>query len=223
MSTKSKNSDKANMKAKTVVSDHAKSTSKTQRAGLQFPVGRIHTRLRKGNYAKRIGAGAAVYMAAVMEYLAAEVFELASNAARDNKKTRINARHIQLAVRNDEELSKFLQHKDPQDAAIDSHAKPPTNSVEIVERYNGILYGKQLPEIESQSSPDDLSNRISTPPAHHHQSSPGVTKGFIWDRKGQNKTYSDPDPNPIFVSHSPKRPIGPNLTASFIFSHIKKR
>ncbi|KAI1724819.1 histone H2A type 1-A [Ditylenchus destructor] len=72
MSTKSKNSDKANMKAKTVVSDHAKSTSKTQRAGLQFPVGRIHTRLRKGNYAKRIGAGAAVYMAAVMEYLAAE-------------------------------------------------------------------------------------------------------------------------------------------------------
>ncbi|KAI1713524.1 core histone h2A/H2B/H3/H4 domain-containing protein [Ditylenchus destructor] len=109
MSTKSKNSDKASMKAKHVVSGH-KNSSKSQRAGLQFPVGRIHTRLRKGNYAKHIGAGAAVYMAAVMEYLAAEVFELASNAARDNKKTRINARHIQLAVRNDEELSKFLQH-----------------------------------------------------------------------------------------------------------------
>ena len=30
------------------------------------------------------------------------------NAARDNKKTRIVPRHIQLAVRNDEELNKLL-------------------------------------------------------------------------------------------------------------------
>jgi len=85
-----------------------KAKSRSSRAGLQFPVGRIHRLLRKGNYSERVGAGAPVYLAAVMEYLAAEVLELAGNAARDNKKTRIIPRHLQLAIRNDEELNKLL-------------------------------------------------------------------------------------------------------------------
>merc|ERR1712142_285499 len=90
------------------ISRGGKAMSRSSRAGLQFPVGRIHRLLRKGNYAERVGAGAPVYLAAVMEYLAAEVLELAGNAARDNKKTRIIPRHLQLAVRNDEELNKLL-------------------------------------------------------------------------------------------------------------------
>ncbi|KAI1704475.1 core histone h2A/H2B/H3/H4 domain-containing protein [Ditylenchus destructor] len=54
-----------------------KAKSRSSRAGLQFPVGRLHRLLRKGNYAERVGAGAPVYLAAVLEYLAAEVLELA--------------------------------------------------------------------------------------------------------------------------------------------------
>ncbi|CAH1424933.1 probable histone H2A.3 [Lactuca sativa] len=97
-------------RGKTLASSGAakKATSRSSKAGLQFPVGRIARFLKAGKYAERVGAGAPVYLAAVLEYLAAEVLELAGNAARDNKKTRIVPRHIQLAVRNDEELSKLL-------------------------------------------------------------------------------------------------------------------
>ncbi|XP_044108365.1 histone H2A type 1-H-like [Neovison vison] len=86
----------------------AKAKTRSSRAGLQFLVGRVHRLLRKGNYSERVGAGAPVYLAAVLEYLTAEILELAGNAARDNKKTRIIPRHLQLAIRNDEELNKLL-------------------------------------------------------------------------------------------------------------------
>ncbi|WOL07645.1 putative histone H2A.2 [Canna indica] len=96
-------------RGKTLASGAAKKgTSRSSKAGLQFPVGRMARFLKAGKYAERVGAGAPVYLAAVLEYLAAEVLELAGNAARDNKKTRIVPRHIQLAVRNDDELTKLL-------------------------------------------------------------------------------------------------------------------
>jgi len=109
-----------------------KSVSRSKKAGLEFPVGRVHRYLKQGKYTSRIGAGAPVYLAAVLEYLASEILELAGNAARDNKKSRIIPRHLQLAVRNDDELgtllagvtiasetSAMLQTKDPDDLIQD--------------------------------------------------------------------------------------------------------
>ncbi|KAL7398312.1 hypothetical protein ABVT39_007774 [Epinephelus coioides] len=57
------------------------------------------------NYAELVGAGAPIYVAAVLEYLTTEILDLTGNAAHDNKKTRIIPRHLQLAVRNNEELN----------------------------------------------------------------------------------------------------------------------
>ncbi|XP_078390625.1 histone H2A-like [Cetorhinus maximus] len=94
-------------RGKTGGKGRAKAKTRSSRADLQFPVGRIHRLLHKGHYAERVGAGAPVCLATVLECLTAEILELAGNAARD-KKTRIIPRHLQLAIRNDEELNKLL-------------------------------------------------------------------------------------------------------------------
>jgi histone H2A len=94
-----------------VISQKSKSTvtkKKEKGNGLIFPVGRIGSMLRKGRYTKRVGMGAPVYLAAVLEYLTAEVLELASKVAIQHKKKRITPRNITLAVRHDEELSQLL-------------------------------------------------------------------------------------------------------------------
>ena len=95
MSSKVKG-DAAKLKAK-------KSVSRSSKAGLQFPVGRIHRHLKMRVTAKgRVGATAAVYSAAILEYLTAEVLELAGNASKDLRVKRITPRHLQLAVRCNE-------------------------------------------------------------------------------------------------------------------------
>ncbi|CAG9530490.1 unnamed protein product [Cercopithifilaria johnstoni] len=85
-----------------------KGQSRSVRADLYFPIGRIHRLLRKGNYADRIGASAPIYLTAVLEYLSTEVLQLAGDEARANQKNRITPRHLQLAIRNDDELSALL-------------------------------------------------------------------------------------------------------------------
>jgi len=85
---------------------------RSAKAQLQFSVSRVEAQLRnhvcKGC---RVGSGAPVYLTAVLEYLSAEVLELAVNAARDDHRTRITARNLYFAIANDEELNKLCKDR----------------------------------------------------------------------------------------------------------------
>ncbi len=88
-----------------------KKSSAAARAGLQFPPARVSKEMRSvtAGCKCRLTAGAPIFLAAVLEYLVAEVLELAGNISRDMKKVRIISRHLSLAVSNDEELEKFYK------------------------------------------------------------------------------------------------------------------
>jgi histone H2A len=86
----------------------AKAVGESTKAGIKFPVGWIARFMKKRNFTE-LGTVVPMYLPGCFEYLADEVVELADNDARDNnKKTKIVKSHIMLAVRDDEELKKFL-------------------------------------------------------------------------------------------------------------------
>ena len=78
-------------------------------AGLTFPPTRIENVVRAISPMDRISKTTGISLAAILEYLAAEILEFAGNAARDDKKVQIAANHVDAAVAGDEELAALFE------------------------------------------------------------------------------------------------------------------
>ena len=92
-------------KSVTKYSNNEPSGNKAARAGLTVPPSLLERIMRGRGCSKRVGESAPVYLAAVAEYLIAEIIELSGNAARDNNHITITPRDITLAMKGDEELN----------------------------------------------------------------------------------------------------------------------
>jgi len=89
-------------------SGKAAPVSHSKKAGTMFPVGRLNRMIKQGRYAQRTGRSAGVFMAAVLEYVCAELLELAGNCCIDRKKHFITPKDINIGCRGDEELQKMM-------------------------------------------------------------------------------------------------------------------
>ncbi|CAM4525809.1 unnamed protein product [Caretta caretta] len=97
---------------KTREAPQANSKSQFSREKFQFPVDHIEKMLRKGHCIKRIKGGALVYLAAVIEYLTAELLAQAGNATRDDPRRCITPQHLRLAIRRNKDFHKLLLGSD---------------------------------------------------------------------------------------------------------------
>ncbi|EFA80762.1 histone H2A [Heterostelium album PN500] len=88
-----------------------KPVSKSSKACIIFPVGRIHTMLKHRVPTKRVSVLASIYLAAILEYLTSEVLELTVSTLKQQQSgvRRISPRHIVLAIKTDEELDQLIK------------------------------------------------------------------------------------------------------------------
>ena len=83
------------------------SQSKSAKAGLTVPVSRVNKAMKQRSGMKRVGGTAPIYLAAVLEYLCAEILEVSANKTAEDKRKRVTPVDVSLALRSDQDLSKI--------------------------------------------------------------------------------------------------------------------
>ena len=121
----------------------SKQVSANTKAGTIFPVGRCNTMIRRGRYADRVGKSAGAFMAAILEYITAEMLELAGNVCEERGRKTIAPVHINLGVRHDEELAKLMSF-----TTISQGGQPPNINAAILTHGKK---GKKAAASESQA------------------------------------------------------------------------
>ena len=109
-----------NKKSKGAVKGSTKVTG-AAKAHIVMPPARIMKMMRRDRLQQRIGKGAAVYMAGVLDYIASEILECSGDVAESAGKKRINPRHLKLAIANDDELLKLTAGSIIHEGGVNPH------------------------------------------------------------------------------------------------------
>ena len=87
-----------------------KKTSKSERAGINFPVGRISRYMKEKKVIERISLGSPVFMAAMQEYITADLLDQAGNTCQDDGKKKLTPRHIFTSIQTDQEFHDLFEN-----------------------------------------------------------------------------------------------------------------
>jgi len=147
-----------------------KHLSRSARAGVQFPVGRLHRYMKP--YVPngcRISGHAAIYTASILEYLTAEVLELAGNSCTELKKKSITPRHLKLAIRGDDELDGLIK------ATIAGGGVIPTADKSLLTKKGKLTKktgkpGKVVDDMEKQPKLKTKFDKVKAPPHYGKRS-----------------------------------------------------
>ena len=83
--------------------------TQSQRAGITFSVCQFHQKLRRRTL-QRVQKVSSVYLSAVIEYLVKEVLDLSNEIAQYQEQNILQPRHINTALRYDQELNQLTKN-----------------------------------------------------------------------------------------------------------------
>jgi histone H2A len=113
-------------------SGNTKIVSKSHKAKLIFPVGRLGRRLKEGLYTQRVGAIVPVYTAAVLQYITEEIFSVAEEMASTANKQRITSEHIISGMRKDDDLGTLIKGRFLIDGGIEQNEDLKNDMVKVM-------------------------------------------------------------------------------------------